>query len=104
METYDYHMDENKTFLLASIELLEETLPAWIINEREKQEEYEKEKRFDEQLLFTIYRQLIDAVKYLHSQNIMHRNLKPENIMKKSNKMIWKIIDFGFIKKVGSPE
>ena len=97
-------MDENKTFLLASIELLEETLPAWIINEREKQEEYEKEKRFDEQLLFTIYRQLIDAVKYLHSQNIMHRNLKPENIMKKSNKMIWKIIDFGFIKKVGSPE
>ena len=97
-------MDENKTFLLASIELLEETLPAWIINEREKQEEYEKEKRFDEQLLFTIYRQLIDAVKYLHSQNIMHRDLKPDNIMKKSNKMIWKIIDFGFIKYVDNPE
>ena len=35
-------MDESITFLLASMELLEETLPAWIINEKEKQEEYEK--------------------------------------------------------------
>lgn len=42
---------------------------------------------------------LISAVKWLHSQGIIHNDLKPENIMIENNLHI-KIIDFGFsIKK-----
>lgn len=47
-----------------------------------------------------IMRQILDAVNYLHNQNIMHRDLKPENILivnKNSHisQFEIKIIDFG---------
>jgi len=41
-----------------------------------------------------IARQLLNAIEYIHSQNIAHRDLKLENIMI-SNRMKVKIIDFG---------
>ena len=38
--------------------------------------------------------QLINAVEYIHQNNIAHRDLKPENILLSKNKIL-KIIDFG---------
>ena len=52
-----------------------------------------------------IIKQVIDAVHYLHSMNICHRDLKLENIM--FDKVGWfdiKLIDFGFATKFSKNE
>ena len=67
----------------------------------------EKKEPFSEEIVQHIMRQLIDAMKYLHSKKLMHRDLKTENILlqysdekSRENKDIMKatikIIDFGF--------
>uniref|UniRef100_A0AC35TN30 Protein kinase domain-containing protein n=1 Tax=Rhabditophanes sp. KR3021 TaxID=114890 RepID=A0AC35TN30_9BILA len=43
----------------------------------------------------TIFRQIVSAVRYLHHRNIVHRDLKAENILISEDGMI-KVADFGF--------
>jgi len=50
---------------------------------------------------FKIIMQTIDAVEYMHSQGIIHQDLKPENIVVLENGAI-KIIDFGLAYYSGS--
>lgn len=45
-------------------------------------------------------RQILNAVQYMHSQKVFHRDLKPQNILI-SNKGIIKIADFGLSRIVG---
>ena len=52
---------------------------------------------FDEASAARIFKQIMNAINYLHSMNIAHRDLKPENIMMtKNDSLDLKIIDFGF--------
>ncbi|CAD8146059.1 unnamed protein product [Paramecium octaurelia] len=52
-------------------------------------------RRLDEDDAKLLFRQIVKAVDYCHSLNIVHRDIKLENILLKDNNEI-KLIDFGF--------
>ena len=63
----------------------------------------DKDQSFSEKEAVKIFKQLMSAVSYCHSQGICHRDLKPENILfltKDPDSQI-KIIDFGLSKIFG---
>jgi|JI10StandDraft_1071094.scaffolds.fasta_scaffold682407_2 serine/threonine protein kinase len=57
-------------------------------------------KYFDEIEGRKIFRQIIKAIYYCHSNGVCHRDLKPENFlfMSKTNEKCLKLIDFGLSK------
>lgn len=56
-----------------------------------------KEKRISEPRACHMFRQIMSAVSYCHSQEVAHRDLKCENILL-DEKFTVKLIDFGFSK------
>ena len=63
----------------------------------------EKHKNYSEKTAAKIFKQLISAIAYCHSQGICHRDLKPENILFLSEEedSPIKVIDFGLSKIFG---
>ncbi|KAF2074903.1 hypothetical protein CYY_003780 [Polysphondylium violaceum] len=63
--------------------------------------------RYSEPEAKIVFKQILEAVSYLHQLNITHRDLKPENILvdKLNNgESIIKITDFGLAKIIGEKE
>lgn len=57
---------------------------------------------FTESMARRLFRELCEAVRYLHTRHIVHRDLKPENILlttKDRDNMHLKIADFGLARK-----
>ncbi|KAH0477592.1 MAG: uncharacterized protein KVP18_000034 [Porospora cf. gigantea A] len=48
--------------------------------------------------------QLLLALRYCHSRNIMHRDLKPQNILLNRSRNMVKLADFGLARKMSRPE
>ena len=68
---------------------------------------------FSEEIVQYLMKQIINGIRYIHNQNIIHRDLKLDNILVKFNseidknslnmmKAIVKIIDFGFATRMAS--
>lgn len=66
--------------------------------------EIRQRKQFSESKAKTYFKQLVNAVKFMHSKKIIHRDLKPENIMFMKNADQLKIVDFGFACRKSSKE
>ena len=60
---------------------------------------------FTEHASAAILKQILSAVAYLHSKNIAHRNIHPDNILFQSNDALnVKLLDFGSSRKMGENE
>ncbi|NQZ69959.1 MAG: protein kinase [Lentisphaeria bacterium] len=62
----------------------------------------EYKKRFDFYSLITIMRRVCDAVAYAHSQNVIHRDIKPHNIMVGNFGEVY-LMDWGLAKDLNDP-
>ncbi|EAA14287.4 AGAP009798-PA, partial [Anopheles gambiae str. PEST] len=60
----------------------------------------QKSKFFDERTARFITGCVVEAFEYLHSRNMIYRDLKPENLMLDEKGYI-KLVDFGFAKRIG---
>ena len=85
---YDFFKDNEYYYII--MEYYEHNLRTLMRDYRE----YNKYAEFIKTILF----QICLGIKYIHEKNIIHRNLKPENIFIDNNKII-KIGDFGILKK-----
>jgi serine/threonine protein kinase len=56
-------------------------------------------RRLDENIAKDLFKQVVDGIDYLHKRNIVHRDIKLENLMLTAENQV-KIIDFGFSVKI----
>jgi len=65
-------------------------------------EEYINNNKLNKKDKKRIVKQIIESIKYIHSNNIIHRDIKPKNILIKkcNNKVYIKLADFGLSKKI----
>ena len=54
-----------------------------------------KQRGLPEKLAFKYFIQIVNAIKFLHENNIIHRDIKPENILLFDNNVV-KLCDFGW--------
>jgi fused-like protein len=60
----------------------------------------EKERRLPEERVRNYGRQILAAMLYLHEHRVIHRDLKPQNILLQGEQI--KLCDFGFAKKMSA--
>ncbi len=60
-------------------------------------------KPIDEKFVRAYFTQLISGLKFLHNYKLIHRDIKPKNILLTNNRKILKIADFGFAKIIKTP-
>ena len=58
-----------------------------------------KMSKFSEPMVKNIFKQLIQTIKYLHNMDIVHRDIKPDNILLELDNTI-KLCDFGVSKQI----
>ena len=59
----------------------------------------QKENGFPEHIAYKYFIQMVNAVYFLHQNNIIHRDIKPENILIGENGVL-KLCDFGWAKEI----
>ncbi|MCA2667173.1 MAG: SUMF1/EgtB/PvdO family nonheme iron enzyme [Microcystis sp. M114S2] len=85
---YDYFSEGNSLYLVEGF-IEGETLF----------QEYQREGKFSEQKIQEILRDLLPVLAYLHSKGLIHRDIKPDNLMRRRSDGKLMLIDFGGIKE-----
>ncbi|MBD2187958.1 protein kinase domain-containing protein [Pseudanabaena mucicola] len=57
---------------------------------------------FSENEIFVLMQQLLPVLSYLHSHNIIHRDISPENLMLRSQDHLPVLIDFGVVQETNA--
>ena len=104
IQLYDVYETEKSIYLV--LELIQGKSLQDMLKKPNFREEYNETK------IFNMIKMILEALAYLSSKNIMHRDLKPDNILLDKNDKI-KIVDFGLatfvdvneyiFKKCGTP-
>ena len=92
---------ENIILLLDSFETPSEFCLITEFGQGELFEILEDDKNLPESEIRKLAQQLVQALYYLHSNRIIHRDMKPQNILISSNGVI-KLCDFGFARAMSS--
>ena len=58
----------------------------------------------DENEIKVIFKKIVESVKYMHEQNVVHRDIKLENILLDRDSKQTKLIDFGFSTRVNNAQ
>lgn len=94
-----YH--ENVIQLLDSFETSAEFCIVTELAQGQLYEILEEDKKLPETEIKFLARQLVSGLFYLHSNNIIHRDIKPQNVLISANGIV-KICDFGFARAIES--
>ncbi|KAI6654347.1 Eukaryotic translation initiation factor 2-alpha kinase 1 [Oopsacas minuta] len=82
------------------LELCETNLQEWLRTRNEVSTEISKLTDDDISIVDDYVIQFYKGIKYLHSQNCVHRDIKPTNILLTGNRKLLKICDFGLSKEI----
>jgi serine/threonine protein kinase len=89
-EIYNIVFDEKKEAQIIYCLILE-FIPNGSLNDKIENKKFTP---FEEDIIIRYFKQILSAVKYLHENSIIHRDIQPENILFDKNDNI-KITDFG---------
>lgn len=86
------HFDENGDFYLVQEfvdghDLTKEISPGICLNE---------------DVVFSLLKEILEVVVFVHQNNIIHRDIKPQNLMRRQSDGRVVLIDFGSIKEIGT--
>jgi serine/threonine protein kinase/formylglycine-generating enzyme required for sulfatase activity len=87
-----YNIGEHYGMLFISMELVEGETVADILTKR---------KRFTVEEFLALFSQFTSALGYIHSQNILHRDIKPQNLMYDKDGIL-KVMDFGIARDMAT--
>jgi eukaryotic-like serine/threonine-protein kinase len=58
--------------------------------------------RLSESAVLTLLKDILEVLAFVHQNNIIHRDIKPQNLMRRYSDQKIVLIDFGSIKKIGA--
>ncbi len=81
---YEYFEKDNNLYLVQEF-----------IDGMSLSEEFQQQGPFREQKIQTILEELLPVLAYIEEQNLLHRDIKPDNIMRRHSDGVLMLIDFG---------
>ncbi|WP_242063254.1 serine/threonine-protein kinase [Nostoc sp. FACHB-892] len=58
--------------------------------------------RLSEKTVLNLLKEILEVLSFVHQNNIIHRDIKPQNLMRRHSDQKIVLIDFGSIKKIGA--